>query len=52
MPANDNKSLADEFRERRLYLATADVSISELLDKAVELLEFVVENHIIKEVAG
>ncbi len=38
-----------EFETTRYYLATASIGITELVDKAFQLMLTVTENHIIKE---
>ena len=35
-----------EYKARRKFLATGTLNITELFDKAVELLEFTFKNHI------
>ena len=38
-----------EYDARRLYLATAAISIAELFEKTVQLMQFVTDNRISKE---
>ncbi|MCR5322027.1 MAG: hypothetical protein K6E85_01905 [Lachnospiraceae bacterium] len=42
-------SVMNEYEAKKLYLATAAISVAELLDKAVQLLVFATENHIVEE---
>ena len=43
------KAVRKEYMARRVCLATAAMSIKELFDKAMQLLEFTVNNNIRKE---
>ena len=46
-----SNKVISEYEAKRLYLATASISIAELFDKAVQLIQYVTENHITREVA-
>ena len=46
---NNKDSLKSEYLARRKSLATGTLSMAELVDKAMQLLEFVIKNHIGKE---
>ena len=38
-----------EYEARRLYLETAAISIAELFEKAIQLIQYVTDNRITKE---
>ena len=46
---NNMDSLKYEYKARRTLLATGTLSMTELFDKAMQLLEFILKNHIEKE---
>ena len=46
---NNMDSLKSEYQARRTVLATGTLSMAELFDKAMQLLEFILKNHIGKE---
>ena len=42
-------AVTSEYDARRLYLATAAISIAELFEKTVQLMQFITDNRISKE---
>ena len=45
-------AVTNEYDARRLYLATANINISELFEKALQLIQFITDNRISKEDAN
>ena len=52
MRTNYYNAVMAEYEVRREYLATAPIGIAELFEKALQLIQYVTDNHITKEDAN